>query len=79
VKIMMDNEDQEFIKELCIIHRQNLRFDIFTSKGAVERLIEIRHKYGKKVLFAYVDGFNAGHQQAMDKVQAKLNQFKEVA
>ena len=75
----MNQEDQEFIKELCIMHRQNLRFDIFTVKGAVNRLIEIRHKYGKEALFAYVDGFNAGHQQAMDKVQSKLNQFKEAA
>jgi hypothetical protein len=75
----MNNEDQEFIKELCVMHRENLRLDIFTIKGTVDRVLEIRHKYGKKVLFAYVDGFNAGYKQAMDKVQSKLDQFKEAS
>ncbi len=75
----MNQEDQEFIKELCAMHRENPRLDIFTIKGTVERVIEIRHKYGKKVLLAYIDGFNAGHKQAMDKVQLKLNQFKDAA
>ena len=72
----MNQEDQEFIKELCGMHRE-VRLDMFTMKGTVDQVLKIRRKYGEKVLFAYIDGFNAGHKQAMDKVQSKLNQFKE--
>lgn len=75
----MNSEDLAFLKELCDKTHNGVIHTVFTDKETVDRILEIHDRYGKEVLNAYIEGVRVGYKQAMDKVQSKLDQFKEAS